>query len=251
MPRAVTKLAATFAILGGLTGGAVGFGMAEKEEPDYAEMKRTTVKVEYIAESDGSVFGHCTGFAVNRTQVVTAGHCTARLRQHGDKLDARIITNYGKKYKVEVAAQSFSIANAGGRGSDNGQPKTDLGLLTLKNNAKVRPTVVAQLGYSKPAIGDKVFVSGWPAENAYSITEGEVFSLGTSPVVDGEEADNWLAYNAQTFGGNSGGPVFNKDGEVVGVVSHGMVARGGAPIGYDYAVSADRLIEFLHEEGVL
>lgn len=247
MPRAVTKLAATFMVLGALTGGLTGYGMSQKEEPDYNEMKRTTVKLEFVSD-DGTKFGHCTGFAVSRTQVVTAGHCTAKLRR-SSKLNAQITTNLGNTYKVEVSGQTFSIMQ--GRGSDNGQPKTDLGLVKLKNNAKVAPTVVAQLNYGEPSIGDKVFVSGWPAENAYSITEGEVFSLGTSPIVDGEKADNWLAYNAQTFGGNSGGPIFNKDGEVVGVVSHGMVARSGAPIGYDYGVAAERLIEFLQEQDVL
>jgi serine protease Do len=93
------------------------------------------------------------------------------------------------------------------------------------------PQVVspARLGDSdKTEVGDEVFVVGAPYGLSRTLTAGHIsgrktpaFSLGTM------SAWEFLQTDAAVNVGNSGGPMFNMKGEVVGIVSNILTRSGG------------------------
>lgn len=73
----------------------------------------------------------------------------------------------------------------------------------------------APLG-SDPERGDDVQVAGYPQGNEFHASEGKV--LGYDSETDPEEAGDVIAVDATVRGGNSGGPLLDSDGRLVGVV---------------------------------
>jgi hypothetical protein len=95
--------------------------------------------------------------------------------------------------------------------------------------ARLRDSIPLAEAY--PSLGNKVVWMGYPL--------GEDFIMGTgiigNPRVTMGTSD-WIAIYGQFIPGNSGGPVFNYKGELVGIVSATMVVGGTyssyLPVGY-------------------
>ncbi|MBI4024760.1 MAG: PDZ domain-containing protein [Verrucomicrobia bacterium] len=88
-------------------------------------------------------------------------------------------------------------------------------------------------------VGDSVLAMGCPLALSQSVTRGIVankdmiFSkfLGHTFFLDGEEVGSlvkWIAHDAQIQPGNSGGPLVNMEGEIVGINEIGIGSLGGA-----------------------
>jgi len=86
-------------------------------------------------------------------------------------------------------------------------------------------------------IGDVVLAMGSPAGLSQSVTQGIVSNLamippgGSALQIDGEsvgELVRWIGHDAVIFPGNSGGPLVNLAGEIVGVNEIGVGSLGGA-----------------------
>jgi S1-C subfamily serine protease len=78
-------------------------------------------------------------------------------------------------------------------------------------------------------VGDKVFIIGAPMTYAHSLTVGHVSARRTpKDLFGGIEPVELLQTDAAINEGNSGGPMFNMDGEVIGVVSHILSKTGGS-----------------------
>lgn len=124
-------------------------------------------------------------------------------------------------------------------------PRLDLALLRL-NGALPQGAAVAALGDSdRMRIGDPVFVVGAPLDVGHTLTVGYVSArrkeeafMGTMRFIEHLQTD------AAVNKGNSGGPVFNWNGEVVGVVCH-LMSRTGGPEGLGFAISSNVVREFL------
>jgi serine protease Do len=118
------------------------------------------------------------------------------------------------------------------------EPAADVALLQLE-----RPPdrlVVARLGDSDAVqVGDEVFVVGAPLGISHSLAVGHI-SARRSPGRD--PADMGLAEYFQTDAminrGDSGGPLFNMAGEVIGLVSH-IITSSGGPEGLGFAVTSN------------
>ncbi|BAU67528.1 serine protease (plasmid) [Stanieria sp. NIES-3757] len=54
-----------------------------------------------------------------------------------------------------------------------------------------------------------------------------------------------IQHDAAIFGGNSGGPLLNDRGEVIGVNSEGIVQPGKLNTGMNFAIPVDKLISFI------
>jgi len=99
---------------------------------------------------------------------------------------------------------------------------------------------VAQWGDSDAVnVGDVVYAMGSPAAVSQSITKGIVSNtkliMPKSSAgmfrLDGEDVGQvvrWLAHDAVIFGGNSGGPLVNAAGRIVGINEIGLGSLGGA-----------------------
>jgi S1-C subfamily serine protease len=147
---------------------------------------------------------YCSGVAAEGT-IITAAHC----------VDADTFTVFyqGKSYPgvvVEMnAKQDWALVDAVG--------------------ARLQDTIPFAEKY--PSLGNKVIWTGYPL--------GLDFMMGTgivgNPRIEGD-GRAFIAIYGQFIPGNSGGPVFNYKGELIGIVSATMAIRGEfsgfLPIGY-------------------
>jgi S1-C subfamily serine protease len=78
-------------------------------------------------------------------------------------------------------------------------------------------------------VGDQVFVIGAPMSYAHSLTVGHI-SARRRPdnLFGGIDTVELLQTDAAINEGNSGGPMFNMNGQVIGVVSHILSSTGGS-----------------------
>jgi serine protease Do len=121
-------------------------------------------------------------------------------------------------------------------------PLTDIAIvqLDLSKRKNKEPLHVAKFGDSdKLKIGDVVLAMGCPAAVSQSVTKGIVSNtqlmlpafLGGDLREEGEAVGSvvrWIGHDAVIFPGNSGGPLVNLAGEIVGVNEIGLGSLGGA-----------------------
>lgn len=127
------------------------------------------------------------------------------------------------------------------------EPAADVALLKLD---RLPPSGgVARLGdSSKMRVGDEVFVVGAPYGMSHTLTVGHVSGRHHPHTVSGEFLEGELFQtDAAVNQGNSGGPMFNADGEVVGIVSHILSVSGGFE-GVGFAVTSNLARRLLLEK---
>ncbi|HET7724377.1 MAG TPA: trypsin-like peptidase domain-containing protein [Propionibacteriaceae bacterium] len=95
-------------------------------------------------------------------------------------------------------------------------PAQDIAVLTPATLPEV--VVAATLG-GGVGIGDEVFAVGNPLGYAGSISGGVVSALNRTVAVDGTTLTGLIQTDAAVNPGNSGGPLLNRAGQVVGVVT--------------------------------
>jgi serine protease Do len=135
-------------------------------------------------------------------------------------------------------------------------PLTDLAILRLdlERRRNPEPLQPARLGDSESLrVGDIVLAMGSPAGVSQSVTQGIVSNLQlmlpslsrTELWEEGEAVGSvvrWIGHDAVIFPGNSGGPLVNLEGEVIGINEIVLGSLGGAiPVNLARDV-ADQLI---------
>jgi serine protease Do len=132
---------------------------------------------------------------------------------------------------------------------------TDLAVLKLDlTSADLgdRPLPVARFGDSDALrVGEPVLALGSPASLAQAVTQGVVSNAalvmpeGAGIVLAGENVGlivRWILHDASIFPGNSGGPLVNLAGEIVGINELGVARLGGAIPGNLARRIADELV---------
>jgi serine protease Do len=126
-------------------------------------------------------------------------------------------------------------------------PKTDLALLKVEPK---KPLKAVSFGDStKMRVGDWVMAIGNPFGLGGSVTVGIISA--TKRDINAGPYDDFLQTDAAINRGNSGGPLFNMDGEVIGV-NTAIISPTGGSIGIGFAVpsnSAVQVIEQLKQYG--
>ena len=128
------------------------------------------------------------------------------------------------------------------------QPGADLALIQLDEVPPTPPvaTVIADSG--SVDVGDPVFIVGAPYGLTYSLSTGIVSALWSANTVNREfPLADFFQTDAAINTGNSGGPMFNMAGEVVGIVSH-MISKSGGSEGLGFVVTANTVRRLLFDK---
>lgn len=94
-----------------------------------------------------------------------------------------------------------------------------------------------------PRKGQDIFVIGNPQGFELSVTKGIVSGIRNYNQYQGtaSEGDNYLQIDAPISSGNSGGPVFNMNGEVVGIATMVINGKSGVAQNLNLAVNIQKL----------
>jgi S1-C subfamily serine protease len=99
-------------------------------------------------------------------------------------------------------------------------------------------------------VGEEISIISHPKGRFYCLSEGIVSRLHTrGGTKDGKKAV-WMSVTADYAVGSSGGPVFNENGEVVGMVASTLTATSGAPRGGAKAQPGSAAVQMVFKDCV-
>ncbi|MDY0881807.1 DegQ family serine endoprotease [Dongia soli] len=168
-----------------------------------------------------------SGFIIDASgYVVTNNHVI------DDASDIEVTTTDGKQYPAKLV------------GTD---PKTDLAV--LKIDAKQSLPFVTFGDSDKERVGDWVMAVGNPFGLGGTVTAGIVSARGRD--INEGPFDDFLQIDAAINQGNSGGPTFSTNGEVIGI-NTAIASPNGGSVGIGFAIPSNMakpVIEALREHG--
>jgi serine protease Do len=151
-----------------------------------------------------------SGFVIDPSGIVITNNHVV-----GDANDIVVIFRDGRKLKAKVVGKD---------------PKVDVAVLKVDSD-KPLPTV--KFGDSdKARVGDGVFAVGNPFGLGETVTAGIVSARNRN--IESGPYDDFLQTDASINKGNSGGPLFNMQGEVIGI-NTAILSPSGGSIGIGFA----------------
>lgn len=189
-----------------------------KTNPSVVVIRTVERRVAPKAQGLVSLPGLGSGVVISTDgKILTAAHVV----QAADQVSVEFVD--GKKVRAQVSAS---------------YPRADIAILQL--DFPPAGLVPAKLGDSDSVqVGDDVFVIGAPYGLSHSLTVGHVSGKHTSKdSIAGISKVEMLQTDAAINQGNSGGPMFNMAGEVVGIVSQILSNTGGFQ-GVGFAVTSN------------
>ena len=130
--------------------------------------------------------------------------------------------------EITVALQDGTRLKAEVVGRD---PKTDMAVLKVKPTGKL--TAVRFGDSDKARVGDWVVAIGNPFGLGGSVTAGIISARNRD--INSGPYDDYIQTDASINRGNSGGPMFNLDGEVIGI-NTAIFSPSGGSVGIGFAV---------------
>ncbi|MFV0280746.1 MAG: DegQ family serine endoprotease [Rhodoblastus sp.] len=168
-----------------------------------------------------------SGFVIDPSGIVITNNHVIQ-----DATEVYVVFTDGKKLKAEVVGKDA---------------KVDVAVLKVKPE---KPLTAVKFGDSdKARVGDWVMAVGNPFGLGGSVTAGIVSARNRN--IDSGPYDNYIQTDAAINKGNSGGPLFNMDGEVVGI-NTAILSPSGGSIGIGFATPANTvkpIIEQLQQFG--
>ncbi|MBI2713675.1 MAG: Do family serine endopeptidase [Rhizobiales bacterium] len=168
----------------------------------------------------GLITGQGSGFFISADgYAVTNNHVV-------DKADTvQITTDDGKTHNAKVI------------GAD---PRTDLALIKVDNG----PFPYVKLSDKSPRIGDWVLAVGNPFGLGGTVTAGIVSARGRD--IGAGAYDDFIQIDAPVNKGNSGGPTFDTEGNVIGV-NTAIFSPSGGSVGIAFAIPADTVTSVINQ----
>jgi serine protease Do len=176
---------------------------------------------EVITGQGSGFFISADGYAVTNNHVV----------EHAESV--KVTTDDGKGYTAKVI------------GTD---PRTDLALIKIEGGSNF-PYV--KLADSTPRVGDWVLAVGNPFGLGGTVTAGIVSARGRD--IGAGPYDDFIQIDAPVNKGNSGGPTFDVDGNVIGV-NTAIYSPSGGSVGIAFAIPAStvkNVVGQLRDRGVV
>jgi serine protease Do len=174
-----------------------------------------------------SVAGLGSGVLISADgKVLTAAHVV----QTAEAIEVQLLT--GETLKAKVLSS---------------EPTADVALLQLEKPP--RAAFVATIGDSDAVlIGDEVFVVGAPLGVSHTLTVGYISGRRRpNATLGGMTRAEFFQTDAAINQGNSGGPMFNLQGEVIGIVSY-ILSRSGGSDGLGFALTSKVARQLLEQK---
>jgi V8-like Glu-specific endopeptidase len=196
-------------------------GLDEKEpiaryadDPIISKVERSVAKISFVDQGD---LYTCTGFLIEPGYLITNQHCVAKQEVCDTttvvfdyEFDRNGILRFGEQYGcIQVVKVDFGLDYA--LLQLTGDPASKWGTLKLTN--------------SDPVQQGPIFVVQHPAGQPKMISK--INCLAGAVPVDGRAAGTDFTHSCDTVGGSSGAPIFNENGEVIGLHHYGF-NEGGA-----------------------
>jgi S1-C subfamily serine protease len=169
--------------------------------------------------------GSGTGFIVNREGwIVTNAHVAAGILE-----GAEILVRYDNRRDRQARVVAVDAEH-------------DLALLQARDAPVVRPLLLADS--DRVAVGQNVLAFGSPFGLEGTITQGIVSARRDVPSAGGGTIRNAIQTDAAMNPGNSGGPLVNSRGDVIGVNTT-ILSRTGTSAGIGFAIPSNIVRELL------
>ncbi len=219
----------------------LGSALAEGIPQAVLDVRASVVYIEVYRQADGELIGAGSGSAIGEKNqpvryVVTNDHV-------GGEEGTTCIVYYGA-YDETAAMCCYTM------------PERDLCVLKLEE--PVEKLIPLALNAEQPQAGDKVYALGFPGSaNALfaqgedtagdvTVTDGIISAVRRMTYVEGGPDIMALQINAALSAGNSGGPLVNEQGIVVGVNTFGSTTD----VNMNGAVAIEELLESLENRGI-
>lgn len=163
-----------------------------------------------------------SGFVIDASGiVVTNNHVIA------EATDVFVVFNDGSELKAEVLGKD---------------PKTDLAVLRVKSD---KPLKAVKFGDSdKARVGDWVIAIGNPFGFGGSVSAGIVSAKQRN--IRSGPYDSFIQTDAAINRGNSGGPLFNMSGDVIGI-NTAIISPSGGSIGIGFSIPANLAVPIISQ----
>ncbi|MFR9804044.1 S1C family serine protease [Pseudonocardia sp. RS010] len=237
------------ALIAGLVGGGAGFGGAyallDRGSSNGVTLSGQPSSSTSSVQTDGSVQAAAAKASPSTVDIrVSTGQGSAEGSGVILTSDGEVLTNNhvvsGASGQIQVTLNDGSQHAASVVGTS---PSYDLAVLKLDG---VSGLTAAELGRTSDlAVGQQVVAIGSPQGLEGTVTTGIVSALNRTVQVEGEDGSavvyNGLQTDAPINQGNSGGPLVNLDGQVVGINS--AIATAGqstGSVGLGFAIPVDQ-----------
>lgn len=175
-----------------------------------------------VTDSSYNELGHGTSVYIGNGYFITAAHVVNSMTDE-NRLVAKDVFN--RKYNDFEVIWSNS--------------NYDVALIKTDNKIDVPPAFLECRNLKQ---GERVYTIGNPMEENFIYSEGIIqsFEIKSNPV--------WKEYvitDMKVYGGNSGGPVYDMGGDLIGIVVGGLTIND-VPIGINYIVPSSTLCKLLN-----
>lgn len=157
--------------------------------------------------------GSGSGFFIDGGYIVTNNHVV------DDAKKMTVVLNDGRELQATLV------------GTD---PKTDLAVVKVSGANLPRPLAWGNSTAARP--GDNVFAIGSPFGLGNTVTSGIVSARGRD--IRSGQYDDYIQVDAAINQGNSGGPLFDQGGQVIGINS-AIYSPSGGNVGIGFSIPSD------------
>jgi hypothetical protein len=184
----------------------------------YEENRAALYVIGYLIEN--KIGGCCTAFAIEPNVLATNAHCVYACRERGGT-PVVIQNDAGGKVRFKILGMSPHPAY---KQKTHSVDSPDVGLLRVEGRMPKIVTLASDAELRSIGPGDDAFVLGFPGRVMDPLSPSATFLSGRVGRVMGflEEATTadksvLIQHDAVTRGGNSGSPIFNQYGHVMGI----------------------------------
>ena len=193
--------------------------------------KQTVIVEAPVPDMDNEIHAYGAGFLISYDGYIMT-NCHVVSEAIANEVEVQVRTYSDKVYPAEVVGADVD---------------SDIALLKIKEY--VTPAVLGDSSKLKPC--QSVYIMGHPADElSFTMTGGIISALGRTITFSDGTTLNMFQLDAAVNFGNSGGPVYNDRGEVIGITTAKYTGLSSEGLGFAIPINdAVRIAEDLRNHG--